>query len=38
MLHGIMSEQDHCLYVRDSVSERMSIFYMFPYISIIIGA
>ena len=37
MLHGIMSEQDNCLYLRD-VSERMNIFYMFPYKSIVIGA
>ena len=38
MLHGLMSEQEHCLYYRDSVSERMNIFYMFPYESIVIGA
>ena len=38
MLHGIMSKQEYCLYLRDSVSERMSIFYMFPYKSIVIGA
>ena len=38
MLHGIMSEQEYCIYLRDSVSERMNIFYMFPYISIVIGA
>ena len=37
MLHGIMSEQDRCLYVKDSVSERMNIFYMFPLKSIVIG-
>ena len=30
MLHGIMSEQEYCLYMRDSVSERINIFYMFP--------
>ena len=30
MLHGIKSEQEHCLYLRDGVSERMNIFYMFP--------
>ena len=29
MLHCIMSEQDHCLYIRDSVTERMNIF-IFP--------
>ena len=33
-----MSEQKYCLYVRDSVSERMNIFYMFPYKFIVIGA
>ena len=38
MLHGIKSEQEHCLYLRDSVSERMDIFYMFPYKSFVIGA
>ena len=38
MLHGITSEQDYCLYLRDSVSERMNIYYMFPYKSIVIGA
>ena len=38
MLHVIMSEQEYCLYVRDSVSERMNIIYMFPHKSIIIGA
>ena len=32
MLHGIMSEQHGCLYVRDIVSEKINIFYMFPYI------
>ena len=37
MLHGITSEQEYCLYLRDSVSERMNIFYMFPYKSIVIG-
>ena len=26
------------LYLRDTVSERMNIFYMFPYTSIVIGA
>ena len=29
MLHCIMSEQDHCLYIRDSATERMNI-YIFP--------
>ena len=38
MLHGKMSEQDRCLYVRDNVSGKMNIFYTFPYISIVIGA
>ena len=38
MLHDITSEQEYCLYLNDSVSERMNIFYMFPYKSIIIGA
>ena len=38
MLHGIMCEQEYCLYLRDSVSERMNIFYMCPYKSIVIGA
>ena len=38
MLHSIMCEQEYCLYLRDSVSERMNIFYMFPYKSIVIGA
>ena len=38
MLHCITSEQEHCLYLRDSVSERMYIFYMFLYKSIVIGA
>ena len=38
MLHGITSEQDVFLYLRDSVLERMKLFYMFPYTSIFIGA
>ena len=38
MLHGKKSEQDRYLYVRDNVSGRMNIFYMFPYKSIVIGA
>ena len=38
MLHGIISEQDHCLFVRDSVSLRMNIFYIFPYKCIVFGA
>ena len=38
MLHSITSEQEHCLYLIDSVSERINIFYMFPYKSIVIGA
>ena len=38
MLHGITSEQDYFLYLRDSVSERMKLFYMFLYTSIVIGA
>ena len=38
MLHGKTSEQEYCLYLRDNVSERMYIFYMFPYKSIVIGA
>ena len=38
MLHGIMSEQEFCLYLRYIVSERMNIFYMFPYKSIVISA
>ena len=38
MLHGIIGELDRCLYVIDSASERMNIFYMFPYKSIVIGA
>ena len=38
MLHGIMCEQEYCFYLRDSVSERMNMFYMFPYKSIVIGA
>ena len=33
MLHGIISES----YLRDGVSERMNIFYMCPYKSIVIG-
>ena len=36
MLHGIMSGQEYCFYLRDSVAERMNIFYMFPYKSIVI--
>ena len=35
MLHG-MSEQESLLKI--FVSERMNIFYMFPYKSIVIGA
>ena len=31
MLQGIMSEREYCLYLRDSVSERIYNFYMFPY-------
>ena len=38
MLHGKISEQEYCSYLRDSVSERMNIFYIFPYKSIVIGA
>ena len=38
MLHGITSEQEYCLYIRDSVSERMNMLNMFPYKSIVIGA
>ena len=38
MLHGIMSEQEYRLYLRDNVSERINIFYMFPYKSIFIDA
>ena len=38
MLHGITSEQEYCLYLRGSVSEKMNTFYMFPYKSIVIGA
>ena len=38
MLHGIMSEQEYCLYLKDSVSERMNIFYIFLYKYIVIGA
>ena len=34
MLHDITSEQEHCLYLRDSVSDRMNIFNMFPYKSV----
>ena len=37
MLHRITSEQEYCLYLRDNVSERMNIFYMFPYKSIVIS-
>ena len=37
MLHGILSKQEYCLYVRDSVTERMHIFYMLLYKSIVIG-
>ena len=38
MLHGIASEQEYYLYLRDSVSERMNTFCMFPYKFIVIGA
>ena len=38
MLHGIISEQEYYLYLRDSVSERIIIFYTFPYKSVVIGA
>ena len=37
MLHVIMSEQEYCLYLNDTVSERMNIFYMFPYKYIVIS-
>ena len=37
MLYGIMSEQEYCLHLRDRVLERMNIFDMFPYKSIVIG-
>ena len=30
MLYGISSGQGYCLYLRDSVSGRMNIFYIFP--------
>ena len=36
MLHGITSGKS--LYLRYTVSERMNIFYMFPYKYIVIGA
>ena len=38
ILQGKISEQEYCLYLRDSVSEKMIIFYMCPYKSIAIGA
>ena len=38
MLHGITGEQEYCLYLRESVSKRMNLFYIFPYKSIVIGA
>ena len=38
MLHGILSEQEYCPYVRDSVSERMNKLYMFLFKYIAIGA
>ena len=31
MLHDITSEQEYCLFLRDIVSERMNLFYMFLY-------
>ena len=37
MLHGITSEQECSLYLRGGVSERMDIFYMFSYKSIVIS-
>ena len=33
-----MSEQEYCLNLKDSVPEKMNLFYMFPYKSIFIGA
>ena len=36
MLHCITSLKEYYLYLRDSVSERMNIFYMSPYKSIVI--
>ena len=38
MLHGITSEQEYCLYIKDSVSKRMNMLNMFLYKSIVIGA
>ena len=38
MLHDIVSEQEYCLNLRDIVLERMKLFNMFPYKSIVIGA
>ena len=38
MVHGIMRKQMHCLYLRDSVSVRTNMFYMFPYKYNAIGA
>ena len=31
------NEQRYCLDVRDDISERMNIFYMFPYKSLVFG-
>ena len=30
MLHGIMSEQEYCLYLRENISERMNSFTCVP--------
>ena len=38
MLHVITSEQVFFFYLRDSVSERFNIFYMFTYKAIVIAA
>ena len=38
MLHGMINEQGHCLDVREDISERKWIFYMFSSKSLVSGA
>ena len=38
MLHGIINEQRHCLDVRDDISEKKCLFYMFSSYYLVPGA
>ena len=38
MLHGIINEQGHCLDIRGDISEKINIFHMISYKSLVFGA